>query len=228
MGKLIVDEYNANVLNAETIEVTNIKSGNANNQINILNDAFINQSSTYHQVQPHHFINNIVKQYDDQTRNFDNTDFQDGKTWDSITNCRPGSTFDITISIPMRNDSTSWGGAYTELLYKIPESAVHNDWISMGNSGHDGVMVNGSETILTYNRRFLLAPHSIAPNRTKYSIQFKFRHRSYDGTLIINGSHDINTTALGGQDYQNTNYEGLTHFWTTLIVIEYANHPGFK
>lgn len=227
MGKLIVDEFNISNYTTNTLKVSNIQSNNANNEINILNNATINQSTLSESYQPHHYINNISKQYDDATRNFGSGDFTDGKVWDAITDCRPGSKFDISISIPMRNDSTSWGGAYTELLYKIPESEVYTDWVSMGNSGYDGVMVNGSATILTYNRRFILYPHNVAPRKNKYSIQFKFRHRSYDGTLTINGSHDINRTGSGGSTYQNATLEELTHFWTTLIVLEYANHSGF-
>lgn len=226
MGKLIVSEVETDKLSIDLLKIKKIQSNNPTNKIDVINNTYINQGTLTEPVKPYYYINNINKQHDSTTRTYTNGNFADGMTWQAITECKPGSSFDVDIAIPMRNDSTSWGGGYTEVLYKIPESTVYTDWISMGNSGYDGVMVNGNGAILTYNRRFLLTP-TVAPVYTDYSIQFKFRHRSYDNTLTINGSHDINRTGSAGDTYQNSSLEALTHFWTTIIVIEYAKHSGF-
>lgn len=226
MGKLIVNEITSKQIQTSEVKTGSLTSKNTDKKINLLNNITFNGSTLNTGVNSYYYINNIDKQYDSTTRSYINGNFADGMTWNAIENCKPGSYFDISIGIPCRNDTTGWGGLYTDIIYKIPESTVYTDWISMGNSGYEGVMYNGAAAIATYNRRFLLQP-SVAPTNSLYSIQFKFRHRSYDGTTTINGSHDINRTGSGGSTYQNSSLEPLEHFWTTIIVIEYAYHPGF-
>ena len=67
--------------------------------------------------------------------------------------------------------------------------------MSLGHSGSDGVMANSAQAILTYNRTILIAPSQT----NDFNIAIKLRHRSYDGTLYVNGSH-----GLSGADFHTT------------------------
>ena len=143
---------------------------------------------------------NIVNSYsetDSVTRTFSTT-VADGKIW-SNNPYNGNSKLFVNLHIPMRNDSASRGGGYTDLLYQINNSGT---WISLGNSGYDGPMCLGTDIIPSVNYQFLIP---IGPG--KQYIQFKCQHRSYDGTLTVNGSHDI----VGEE------------FFSKLIVLEIAN-----
>jgi hypothetical protein len=85
----------------------------------------------------------------------------------------------------------SWGGGYTEVQYQIDGGT----WVSLGHSGYDGVMTSSAQAILTYNRTILIAPSQT----NDFNIAIKLRHRSYDSTLIVNGSHE-----LSGADFHTT------------------------
>ena len=106
------------------------------------------------------------------------------------------SLLSVSINVPMRNDNGGWGGGYTMLDWNINDKA----WQSFGHSGYDGPMASGGDIIVCYNRTFLLNPQQ----NNNYKVKFRLQHRSYDGTLNVNGSHDIS-----GED-----------FFTTIIVTE--------
>ncbi|CZF79732.1 hypothetical protein [Grimontia marina] len=102
---------------------------------------------------------------------------------------RGGVAIDISIAVPMRNESASWGGGYTELLYDVGDG-----WVSLGDSGYDGTMISGAANgILTYSREVLID----ALSAEDYDVRFKFRHKSYDGTLIVNGLRDLKGEHFG-------------------------------
>jgi hypothetical protein len=105
----------------------------------------------------------------------------------------------------MRNDSSSWGGGYVEVLYSYNDSPT---WQSLGVSGYDGaVMHNGASSIATYSNEFVL---DFSAETSAANLRFKFRHRSYDGTLTINASHDIS----GGAGFP----DGLSYAWSHVIA----------
>ena len=125
-----------------------------------------------------------------------------------------GSKLRIFIEIPLRNDSTSWGGAYVEPQISFNGGTT---WASLGSGGYDGsVMHNGSSDISTYNRMLYIDPqlHGISG---EYSVAIRFYCRSYDGNTAWNGSHDLNsvsgtaTAITGAGNYQQ-------HF--TKVIIE--------
>lgn len=140
----------------------------------------------------------------------------------------PNSTLKLFVDVPLRNDSSAWGGAYVEILYKIN----NDNYISLGNSGFDGVMTNGLSSILTYNKSFIITPTS-APTTESYYLNFTMRIRAYDNTtdttpLYLNGNRDINQTGSGGSAYQNSTHEPLDHFHTTFILYEYNDMRLFN
>lgn len=102
----------------------------------------------------------------------------------------------VLVHVPMRNDSASWGGGYTELQYSLNGNA----FTTLGHSGYDGPMDLSSNTITSVNYQFLLD----ISTAESYKCQFKLRHRSYDGTLTVNGDHEVSSD----------------EFFTKIIIIE--------
>ena len=106
-----------------------------------------------------------------------------------------GSTLHIEYWIPMRNDNSSWGGAYIDTNITFDNGVA---WRSLGNPGYDGgVMASGSgNTIHGQNITMLVT----GTPSTDYSVQLRFMVKSYDNStnLYINQSHDVNRTATAG------------------------------
>lgn len=130
-----------------------------------------------------------------------------------------GSKLRIFYELPLRNDSTSWGGAYVEPQITFNEGTT---WASLGSGGFDGsVMHTGSGDISTYNRTLYVDPqlHGISG---AYSVAIRFYCKTYDGTAQWNLSHDLNSvsgtaTAITGtgnyqQHYAKVIIEELARF----------------
>jgi hypothetical protein len=150
----------------------------------------------------------IVSQVDTANHST-NTTWKLGPTFAQLTGFSPNSVIKLTYAFPMRNDSTSWGGGYLEPQIKINTGA----WQSLGSGGYDGSVMNlGNSAIGTYTNVLYITPGQTST----YSLQFRFYFRSYDGTVLINQSHDINArsntaTLMSGQN-------GLQHY--AHIIIE--------
>ncbi len=114
-------------------------------------------------------------------------DWGDGLTTDWWS-MRGGVSLELTLSILFRNDSSSWGGAYTEVLYDLGDG-----WVSLGQSGFDGPMINGASAIPTYTRCMLIP----ALSEDNYDVRFLLRHKSYDGTLQVNASRNFSGEHFG-------------------------------
>ncbi|XLQ20057.1 MAG: discoidin domain-containing protein [Candidatus Moraniibacteriota bacterium] len=139
--------------------------------------AFATGSSSGTSIIPHSFV-----QYDNIDRSF-TTAITDGKTWDTVT-IRDGFDVDLDYNIPARNASTSWGGGYLYLEYSLNGGA----WTAIGNSGYQLAMSNGATDIETHSGMIRMTRAELGSVTGDFDIQFKFRHKSYDGTLLINGS----------------------------------------
>lgn len=135
---------------------------------------------------------------DNVTRTFSTT-WATGMTWGN-NYYRGNSKLFITLHIPGRVDGgNGWAGWYTELLYSINGGS----FVSLGHSGYDSMIYNTTSSITSNNYQFLLPITTPGP----CYIQFATRHKSYAGTLYINGSHEI----VGDE------------FMSKLIVLEIAN-----
>lgn len=150
----------------------------------------------------------IVSQVD--TGNYStNTTWALGPTFAQLTGFSPNSVIKLTYAFPMRNDSASWGGGYLEPQIRINTGA----WQSLGSGGYDGSVMNlGNSAIGTYTNVLYITP----AQASTYSLQFRFYFKSYDGTVLINQSHDINgvsgtATIMSGQN-------GLQHY--AHIIVE--------
>jgi len=124
-----------------------------------------------------------LKETDQSTRSF-GTGWGVGKTW-SWWDKSAGSAIFFASTVPMRNDSTSWGGAYCQVEFAVNGSST---WTSLGDTGYDVVMANGTANISHWTAAQLLTNYTII---TATRVRFRFKHRSYDGTMTINGSNGI-------------------------------------
>ena len=133
-----------------------------------------------------HLFPRIKEEYDEVDRSFTNV-WANGKEW-SQQSFRKNTQILLSLHVPCRKDAPSgddlsWGGLYTEVLAKINSG----NYVSLGHSGYDGVMGDNTSLILTYHNSFLYDPEQTED----YTIQFKFRHKTYDGTTLVNKSHDL-------------------------------------
>jgi hypothetical protein len=128
-----------------------------------------------------------------------------------------GSKVRIFIEIPLRNDSTSWGGAYVEPQISFNGGTT---WASLGSSGFDGsVMHSGSSDISTYNRMLYIDPqlHGISG---AYSVRLRFYCKTYDGSAQWNLSHDLN--AVSGTATAITGAGNYQQHYAKVIIEELA------
>lgn len=132
---------------------------------------------------------------DTTTRNF-GTGLGVGYTTPIFYRVRSGSESKIRIRfrIPARNDSGSWGGGYNYFYYSTDGGTSYT---YLGNGGYDGgVMHNGAGGIASDEGEIWLE------NIPGDQIRIQLRHKSYDGTVTINGSHNIDS---GGNSWGWTN-----------------------
>jgi hypothetical protein len=151
----------------------------------------------------------IVTQVDTTNRTF-TTSWALGPTFDLIPNCQARSLLQISYYVPARNDTTSWGGLYTEPQVRFNEGT----WQSLGSSGYDGgVMRNGQASIGSYYQTLLIDP----AQTSAFSVQFRFYFRSYDGTAGVNNgvNHDINVVSGTATIMSGNN--GLQHYMHAVV-----------
>ena len=129
-----------------------------------------------------------------------------------VTGFKAGSLIKLTYHMPMRNDSTSWGGAYIEPQIRFNSGT----WQSLGSSGYDGgIMHLTSADIGSYFQEIVIDPGQTSD----FSFGVRFYARAYDSTAYINGSHDINNVSGTASIMSGNN--GLQHY-CHIIVEELA------
>lgn len=129
--------------------------------------------------QPYDSVLSSTTELDTTYREF-GTSYGDGKIWQKRT-YRAKTKLLVHLSIPSRNDSSAWGGGYLDFQYSLNGGA----YVSLGSSGFDMNMCNSTiHTIDHDDWHFLLDLDQSAA----YTLQFKCRHKSYDGTLQVNNN----------------------------------------
>lgn len=106
------------------------------------------------------------------------------------------SRCNVYIHVPCRNDTTSWGGMYTRLYYRVNSGS----WISMGDSGYSAVMNDGYYQIAYYANEFTLDFSSITSN---FTLGFLVSCAPYNGTLEIIQSNSIGSGVATGVSETN-------------------------
>jgi hypothetical protein len=146
-------------------------------------------------------IKNIFEEYDTADYGY-NSSWALGRIW-TLRNYNANSKLMVYLYVPFRNNSSSWGGLFTQLDYNINNTG----WVSMGNNGYY-MMLSGAD-ILIYSNWFYL-PLTIASN---FSCQFRCQHRTYDGTANINSD-----SSIGGGTANSYGINVNQHFYKLLVV----------
>jgi microcystin-dependent protein len=131
-----------------------------------------------------------------------------GPTFPEITGFRAGSRVHLDFNVPMRNASTSWGGLYFEPQIRFDLGT----WQSLGSSGYD-LMNTGAQAIMTHNGAILVDPGISAI----FSVQVRYYFKSYDSTVILNSSHNINAVSGTATIMAGDNGD---QFFTKFIIKE--------
>lgn len=152
----------------------------------------------------------------DTTNRTSGTSWTLGPTFDLISDCQANSLIKIFYSVPMRNDTTSWGGGYIEPQVRFDEGT----WQSLGSCGHDGgVMYIGNYFIGTYRQIILIDPEQAAD----FSVQFRFYFRSFDSTVGWNNGINHDTNVVSGTAPIMAGANGLQHY-AHIVVEELARY----
>ena len=147
----------------------------------------------------------------------------DGASFGNITGIAPSSILKFTYVVPTRSDTpTTWGGLYIEPQISFNATDSTPKWYALGTSGYDGAaMFSTSGSIATYVNTFLIDPipgtHVGVTAGAEYSARFRFKVKSYDGSTLINLSHDI-----GGRVGNETLLTSLDPHYFHIIVEELA------
>jgi hypothetical protein len=159
------------------------------------------------------YIRQSVREFNSNNYTFTTT-WGAGPVMAALPLMKAGSLVKLFYHCPLRNDATTWGGAYVE-----PQIAINGTWFTLGSSGYDGVMVSGNPVIGHYANTLLLDPTGVTLG--DFTCQFRFYLRSYDGTLWLNTNHDINGsisgTAAGGNMPSADNTNVNQHFMHTIV-----------
>jgi hypothetical protein len=116
----------------------------------------------------------------------------------------------VYIHLPCRNDTTSWGGMFTRLYYRVNSGA----WTSMGDSGYSAVMINNFYSIAYYANEFNLDFSSIT---SSFTLGFLLQCAPYNGGLEVITSNNIG----GGTSTGVSSTNGVLNqygFYTKIIV----------
>jgi hypothetical protein len=123
------------------------------------------------------------KQVDLSNRSY-GTSWALGAVWDNFSKS-VGSKIHFSSTVPMRNDSNSWGGGYCRVEYSIDNGS---SYVSLGDTGYDVVMNSSSPSISHWTAAQLIDLTEIVNSN---QVKFRFQHRSYDGTMTIKSSSGI-------------------------------------
>ena len=158
-----------------------------------------------------YYVRKMITQVDTASRTA-TTSWVLGPEFANIPDFQAGSLIRLSYQVPMRNDSTSWGGGYIEPQVRFNLGTYQ----SLGSGGYDGGVMNlGNAAIGSYMNSILINPGQTST----FSTQFRFYFRSYDGTIQWNQSHDINL--ISGTASLMSGDNGLQHY-AHIIVEEIA------
>jgi len=124
----------------------------------------------------------------------------------------------LDLRVPTRNDTTSrWW------LYINVNAKVNGNWYNLWNCWYDGnAMQDSARSINAYTESKLydfIGNLWLNANQS-FTLQFELTARSYNGTTIVNGSHDINRTASNLWSRWTVQSWAWDQNFTTLILQE--------
>lgn len=126
---------------------------------------------------------------------------------------------EVSLHIPLRKDSTSWGGAY--IIWDI---LINGTWYGLGNNGYDGnIMQTGASAIATWTSKRTIDVYKISglPKSTiaEYQVRISFTH--YNVTAKFNASHDLDGTSRNQREF-TLSTAGSQHYlnYGNMVIAE--------
>lgn len=163
------------------------------------------------------YARQVYVQNDTTSRSF-STSWSLGATFTNVSGFKEGSLVEVTYYIPLRNDSTTWGGAYIE-----PQVTFNNStWLSCGSSGYTAVMEYGQS--IGYYQKSLLIDPSLESITGDFQFNIRFYLRSYDGTLTSISNNSINS--VSGTVTSLSATQNYYQHYASIIVREWAVMRG--
>lgn len=125
---------------------------------------------------------NIYRHFDGTYRTFSTT-WAVGMTMPNFPKSA-GNPILFMANMQMRNDNSSWGGSHNRLEYSVDDGV---NWVSLGDTGYDGPMVNGGDSIGQWTMTAIIDELNIV---AATQVRLRFQHKAYGGTLQVNGSSE--------------------------------------
>lgn len=158
-----------------------------------------------------HRIGNIYREVFQTIVSSTSTSAIDLCIFQNVTGFSPNSKLELFYHVPTRNDSSSWGGIRIQPNISFDNGVT---WKNLGNTGYEN-MISGTSSLIHYYSNTML----INPLKTEaYSVKIKLMFMSYDSTVSVNGSHEINVDMAGMNTVAHA--DNLQHF-THIILKEY-------
>jgi len=160
------------------------------------------------------YVRQAYVQNDATNRSF-STSWSLGATFTNVTGFKVGSLLEVSYYIPLRNDSTAWGGVYIEPQITFDNGST---WLSCGSSRYNGVMEYG-QSIHYYDRNLLIDP-SLESVTSDFQFNIRFYMRAYDGTTTSVTNNAIN--AVSGTATASATGKNYNQHYASIIVRELA------
>jgi hypothetical protein len=129
-----------------------------------------------------HTLNNLLTYQTDGAGFTVGTSFVDTNVWSGFT-CPANAVIAVNVFQSWRNNSTSWGGGYFDMKYRIDGG----DWVTVGNTGYQG-MQNGNASIDNYTQQIVL---DFSAQTTDFNLEITYMNRSYDGSLLVGSTAGV-------------------------------------
>jgi hypothetical protein len=104
----------------------------------------------------------------------------------------------ISLEIPVRNDSTTWGGLYCNTSVKVNDTT----WYDLGNPGYCSPIMNdktGSTGRVIISKLLDFVPNIGVNADEDYTVQFMISGKSYNGDTWVNKGCDVNAANKGAK-----------------------------
>ena len=106
------------------------------------------------------------------------------KEWSEF-NKSAGDVVELSYRVPVRNDSSGWGGAYLYIDYSVDSGS---NWTRIFDSGYDRVMINDAKGISSFTGTFIV---DIAEVTNSDKVRFRYWAKTYTGDGRVNNNHGI-------------------------------------
>jgi len=121
----------------------------------------------------------------------------------------------MNFRVPIRQNTTGWGGAYIRTYYRVNSGG----WVDCGNSGYTTAMGSGKYMISGHDQ---MQTFDFLNKTSDFTLGFLVQGTHYDSqNFDTGGDHDINT----GDGAANTAIGVNSHPWWMYMTINGWTRP---